>query len=92
MPKDDNLKLQYIPTQILTEYFRYFVTESNHKKLDGICYQSAVHPSGKNYALFFDQNDFKDVNYENVSSHSKTPSFELVETEMNPLCLKNDYF
>lgn len=92
LPKDDNLKLQYIPTQILTEYFRYFVTESNHKKLDGICYQSAVHPSGKNYALFFDQNDFKDVNYENVSSHSKTPSFELVETEMNPLCLKNDYF
>lgn len=84
VPKDDTQNIQYIPTQILTEYFRYFMTDSHGNKLDGICYQSAKNPSGKNYALFFNRADFKDIELSDSIQESQNPMFELVDIDMNP--------
>lgn len=84
VPKDDTQNIQYIPTQILTEYFRYFMTDSHGNKLDGICYQSAKKPSGKNYALFFNRADFKDIELSDSIQESQNPMFELVDIDMNP--------
>ncbi len=84
VPKDDTQNIQYIPTQILTEYFRYFMTDSHGNKLDGICYQSAKNSSGKNYALFFNRADFKDIELSDSIQESQNPMFELVDIDMNP--------
>ncbi len=46
--------LEYIPTQIITEYLRYNYT-INNKPIDGIIYKSSV-GSGKSVVLFI-QND-----------------------------------
>ena len=84
VPKDDTQNMQYIPTQILTEYFRYFMTDSHGNKLDGICYRSAKNPSGKNYALFFNRADFKDIESSDSVQTSQNPMFELVDIDRNP--------
>lgn len=55
---DDNL-LQYIPTQVLTEYLRYMY-EINGKHLDGIVYGSSK-DRNKNLVLFYNQEQSSDV-------------------------------
>lgn len=47
--------VEYVPAQIISEYFRYVFKDSSEKKIDGIIYNSAQNPNkGKCYALFFD--------------------------------------
>ena len=92
VPQEDKQNLQYIPTQILTEYFRYFMTDPHGNKLDGICYQSAKNPSGKNYALFFNRTDFKDMESSDSVQMSPNSMFELVDIDMNPQCSHERFF
>lgn len=54
VPKNNNLEhLEYIPTQVVTEYFRYVLSEK-YKPIDGILYPSAKNKKGTCLALFFD--------------------------------------
>ena len=55
---DDNL-LQYIPTQVLTEYLRYMYA-INGQHLDGIVYGSSK-DRNKNLVLFYNQKRSSDV-------------------------------
>lgn len=50
--------IDYIPTQLITEYLRYNYT-MNNKPLDGILYNSAVH-KGKSIVLFVDNDSCVD--------------------------------
>ncbi len=54
-------KLSYIPTQIITEYFRYFLTDENKKNIniDGICYKSSIN-NGINYVFFYDDKNIQE--------------------------------
>ncbi len=54
-PKDEK-KLLYIPTQILTEYFRYFLKYQD-KNIDGLCFKSSL-DSKLNYVFFYDKDSF----------------------------------
>lgn len=63
--------IEYIPTQILSEYFRYFIRTPQGKPIDGIRYSSSQIKNGINYALFFTSNYFEGV--EGVSN----PVFKL---------------
>jgi len=52
---DDRIHIEYIPTQIVTEYFRYvFRTNRNHK-IDGLIYKSSENNGGKCCVLFLDK-------------------------------------
>jgi HEPN/RES N-terminal domain 1/RES domain len=62
--KDGREHIEYVPTQIVTEYFRYvFKTDDNHS-IDGIAYPSSTN-NNKAYVLFFgneecvEQNEIK---------------------------------
>lgn len=50
-PVDNIPAIEYVPTQILTEYFRHVYNYGC--MFDGIMYPSAKNPQGKCYALFF---------------------------------------
>ncbi len=53
--RDERVHIEYIPTQIVTEYFRSRLFEWG--SLDGIRYASAVSSSGRNLVLFASQNE-----------------------------------
>jgi hypothetical protein len=44
--------IEYVPTQIVTEYFRHVFRTLDGKRVDGIMYPSARHPGGKCVTLF----------------------------------------
>jgi hypothetical protein len=54
---DHEYNIEYIPTQIFTEYLRHcFVI--NDKKVDGIIFPSSKKSKGKNVVLFIDSSNF----------------------------------
>jgi hypothetical protein len=61
LPISDAAKsYEYVPTQVLTEYFRHVFKERNGKPIDGIAYRSSRNQGGICYTLFFDQEHFVD--------------------------------
>ncbi|MFI3138365.1 MAG: RES domain-containing protein [Methylococcaceae bacterium] len=66
--KDNRKHIDYVPSQVVSEYFALVFQPSNGERLDGILYPSAVNPGGCNLVLFptersynrrFDQVDFE---------------------------------
>jgi HEPN/RES N-terminal domain 1/RES domain len=55
--KDNRVHIEYIPTQIITEYFRTYLKDQSGKRIDGILYRSATPTKGKCIALFADSSD-----------------------------------
>lgn len=54
--KDGQEHIEYIPTQIVSEFFRYRFKTDDGDKIDGILYPSAVSKEGNNVALFVSDN------------------------------------
>ena len=54
--KDDRVHIEYVPTQIVTEYFRSFLKTRKGKPIDGILYRSATTTGQVCVALFADTN------------------------------------
>ena len=54
---DGREHIDYVPTQILTEYFRHEYRIHDGKQIDGIIYPSARVPSGRNVVIFASQDD-----------------------------------
>ena len=50
--RDDRSHVEYVPTQIVTEYFRHIFRTDNNLKLDGIVYPSSK-PKGKPAVVLF---------------------------------------
>ncbi|HWX01419.1 HEPN-associated N-terminal domain-containing protein [Collimonas sp.] len=48
--RDQRVHVDYLPSQVVTEFFRDFDFENG--RLDGVAYGSTVHPTGWNVALF----------------------------------------
>lgn len=53
--RDQHVHVDYLPSQVVTEFFRDFEFEEG--RLDGIAYGSTAHPTGWNVALFAGQVD-----------------------------------
>lgn len=54
--RDNKVNIEYVPTQIMTEYFRHiFPFESQH--INGLIYNSAQYPGKKCCVLFLNQKD-----------------------------------
>ncbi|MEA5000971.1 MAG: HEPN-associated N-terminal domain-containing protein [Endomicrobiaceae bacterium] len=92
----DKIKLLYIPTQILTEYFRYFLKYKD-KNIDGICYRSSLN-NKLNYVFFYDKNSFGKNKVFDLTTvkHIKGSIFlylkdKIKKTYSNVFKKKNDY-
>jgi RES domain-containing protein len=53
--RDDRAHIEYIPSQVVTEYFREYRFPDGY--IDGIRYPSTVHPGGSNVVIFISGND-----------------------------------
>lgn len=56
---DDSVHIEYIPTQVVTEYLRIIVGKD--KPIDGIIYNSVKNPKGKCVVLFVENKDIIDL-------------------------------
>lgn len=59
--RDEREHLEYVPTQIVTEYFRHVYGVEHEQPVDGIIYRSAVRGGGRCIVLFVDNDDCGDV-------------------------------
>lgn len=57
-----DIDIDYVPTQIVTEFFRYVKT-SEKKSYNGILYESTQNPNGKCLALFLTRDEVLDEKY-----------------------------
>lgn len=62
VPRDERTHIDYLPTQVFTEYLRE--ARFGGKRIDGIRYPSATGEAGANVVLFATQQDFVDVGEE----------------------------
>jgi hypothetical protein len=63
--RKSNRRIEYIPSQIVTEYFRHILPSTLHKKIDGIIYRSSLDSDKDCYAIFADQTECSDEGEEN---------------------------
>lgn len=54
--RDDRVHVDYVPTQVVTEYFRHCFTDESGRPVDGILYPSSVN-RGKSACVLFVDND-----------------------------------
>lgn len=59
--KDGQEHIEYVPTQVITEYFRH-IFKYKKKKLDGIIYKSSCHRQGTCCILFVDNENCVEEN------------------------------
>ena len=52
--RDEKEHIEYVPTQIVTEYFRHVFAVEEGVPIDGIMYQSSRRPGGVCYVVFVD--------------------------------------
>lgn len=58
--RDTRIHIDYVSTQIMTEYFRYVLPEFADISVDGLIYKSSKNTSGKCCVLFFDNEESKE--------------------------------
>lgn len=50
--RDGREHIEYVPTQVVTEYFRRVFRDADDRPIDGIVYSSSRHPGGRAFVLF----------------------------------------
>jgi len=55
--KDGGEHVEYVPTQIVSEYFRYRFLDNEENEIDGFMYPSVKNPGGINVAMFVSSNE-----------------------------------
>lgn len=55
--KDGREHIEYVPTQVATEYFRRVFRDGENEPLQGIVYPSSRHEGGESWVLFFENKD-----------------------------------
>lgn len=59
--KDGKEHIEYVPTQVFTEYFKFVIPEISKTQIDGIIYPSAQSGGKKNCVLFFNNEECKNI-------------------------------
>jgi len=59
--QDEREHLEYVPTQIVTEYFRHVYAREHGHHVDGISYRSAANREGASIVLFVENDDCVEV-------------------------------
>jgi hypothetical protein len=58
--RNEQEHIEYVPTQIVAEYFRHLYERQTGERVDGIAYRSAIQEGGSNVVLFIDNGDCVD--------------------------------
>lgn len=61
--RDGKEHIEYVPTQIVTEYFKFVFRDASNKPIQGIIYPSSKNKSGIACVLFFEKEDCTQDNY-----------------------------
>jgi hypothetical protein len=69
--KDDRVHIEYVPSQIVTEYFRYSFELHDEQSIRGILYPSSRIPNGTASVLFFTREACGVVAEQNVFKESR---------------------
>lgn len=72
---DSLLHVEYVPTQIITEYFRWCF-QKNEKPVDGIIYRSSVRAGGRSVAFFFGSEACAEHEFESDREEEKVLLFQ----------------
>lgn len=68
--RDGYEHIDYVPTQVVTEYFRYPFCDLNTLKIDGIIYPSAKSKTEKSCVLFFDNKEsLEKLDFVGIETH-----------------------
>lgn len=59
--RDGREHIDYVPAQIVTEYFRRVFRLSDGRRLDGVAFPSTRYRNGQNLALFVSRDDIREV-------------------------------
>lgn len=59
--RDDRIHIEYIPSQVFTEYLRYLHKTPNGRQLDGLKYKSSLPRTKDNIVLFYNQMQSKNI-------------------------------
>ena len=65
---DGREHIEYVPTQVLTEYFRHRFLPNGASNIDGIVYPSTHRRNGRSIAIFASQKDLNPDQWDNKSS------------------------
>jgi hypothetical protein len=77
--RDGREHIDYVPSQIVTEYFRHIYRTNSDKQLDGILYKSAKNESKSSCVLFLENHQASDQKEEKKPEHI----LRLVKVEHN---------
>lgn len=68
--RDGYEHIDYIPTQVVTEYFRYTFCDLTQTKIDGIIYPSVKNKTKKSCVLFLDSDEsLKNLDFIGINTH-----------------------
>ncbi|MGL1932211.1 MAG: RES family NAD+ phosphorylase [Desulfotalea sp.] len=59
--KNGQEHIEYVASQIISEFFTKEFKTSHDERLDGLMYPSSIRPGGINVVLFPPENEFKDL-------------------------------
>ena len=74
--------IEYVPAQIVAEYFRFLYT-FHDKPIDGIIYQSSKVKNGICYALFFEQSQCLESDTKSIFPDLHNQMMRIDETSIN---------
>ena len=52
--RDDRIHIDYVPTQVVSEYLRRVLVDRDGQSLDGLAWGSSQRPDGRNVVLWLD--------------------------------------
>jgi hypothetical protein len=70
---DERVHVDYVPTQVVTEYFR-FLYSMEHSQIDGIAYRSSLCKNGVNIVLFVNQDEWPEILTLETTSRRHVPA------------------
>lgn len=60
--RDDRIHMEYVPSQVFTEYLRYIYRDVKGEKIDGVIYKSSLREAtSSNIVLFYNQRTSADI-------------------------------
>ena len=60
--RDDRIHMEYVPSQVFTEYLRYIYRNTKKEKIDGLIYGSSLKKAtSSNIVLFYNQRTSADI-------------------------------
>lgn len=81
---DGSQHIDYIPTQIVTEYLKNSYTTENNEEIHGLIYPSSKRKNYKNVVLFFNKNQITD-NKDETDKYLLLQSYQIRKFQINEL-------